>query len=169
MIGRVLFLAVIVSAVHALPWLVRDLPWSLDTDTLVLIFGFLITEGVYEAIERRWLLPRWARRMTRKAQNVLNSLDPHGSYVYLIGPEHGAGPWKVGMSTDVRKRLATLQTGSPEPLRVYWATPGGRDLESRLHRVLAPWRKHGEWFDLGPDPDRFIWNAQDHAERRWSA
>lgn len=165
MITRVLFVAAVIGFVHVFPDPPVGLPWSTYTDTVVLVLLVLVTEGVFGVIEKRWLLPRWARRTTRKAQNVLNSLDPQGSYVYLIGPVHGAGPWKVGMSTDVRKRLATLQTGSPEPLRVYWAVPGGRALETRLHRTLAPWRKHGEWFDLGPDPDRFIWHAQDHAGR----
>lgn len=75
-----------------------------------------------------------------------------GEVVYVIGSATGNGLVKVGRTNDVRKRLTYLQTGSPAVLEVLWTTPGGSRLEAYLHDALSAHRKHGEWFDLGPDP-----------------
>lgn len=75
-----------------------------------------------------------------------------GEVVYVIGSENGNGLVKVGRTNDARKRLAYLQTGSPAVLEMLWTTPGGARLEAYLHEALSGRRKHGEWFDLGPDP-----------------
>lgn len=66
-------------------------------------------------------------------------------HVYFIT---GAGMTKVGFSTDVRSRLASLQRLVPVDLRVTYATPGGRALESALHRALTAQGRHvfREWF-----------------------
>lgn len=66
-------------------------------------------------------------------------------HVYFIT---GAGMTKVGFSTDVRSRLASLQRLVPVDLRVTYATPGGRPLESALHRALTAQGRHvfREWF-----------------------
>lgn len=72
------------------------------------------------------------------------------SIVYLIGsPESRLV--KIGRSDDVPRRLADIQRMSPVPLTVLWATPGGAELEARLHRRFAGHRRHGEWFDFGDD------------------
>lgn len=56
---------------------------------------------------------------------------------------------KIGVTTDLRKRLKDLQTGSPIPLTLLWKTPGTRGLEAEVHTFLDPYRTHGEWFDFG--------------------
>jgi hypothetical protein len=70
-----------------------------------------------------------------------------GSFVYVI--EGQAGHHKIGVSTDPIQRLATLQTGSPVPLRFAYigVTPGtGFNIEGRAHELLDAYRKEGEWF-----------------------
>jgi len=76
------------------------------------------------------------------------------SFVYLIGPEpdYPGSLIKIGVTTDLQKRLQTFQSGSPLPLAVKWAVPGDRSLELWLHQEFSSERRHGEWFDLGPDP-----------------
>ncbi len=70
------------------------------------------------------------------------------SFVYVIGPP-GSGRVKIGTSLNPQKRLKELQTGNPDRLEVLWAAPGGRDLESALHRTFSAYRIEGEWFDFG--------------------
>lgn len=67
------------------------------------------------------------------------------SYVYVIGPRY-LRPVKIGVTTNLEKRLKSIQTGNPEQLSVLWATEGGRDLEHALHEQFAAERQAGEWF-----------------------
>ncbi|MFD3937832.1 GIY-YIG nuclease family protein [Streptomyces sp. NPDC058611] len=74
------------------------------------------------------------------------------SYVYVIGSS-GSTHVKIGTSVSPEKRLKELQTGNPGRLEVLWCTPGGRDLESALHKVFDEYRMEGEWFDFrGMEP-----------------
>ncbi len=64
--------------------------------------------------------------------------------VYLVRAEK-TGLVKVGFTDQpVETRLAGLQTGFL------------RADEVDIHRALAKWRKHGEWFDLGSRVEDFI-------------
>lgn len=76
--------------------------------------------------------------------------EPPG-HVYLLGGE-GNPLVKIGRTTNLTKRLASIQTMSPTPLQVLWQHPGGHALEKALHRWFRDQRRHGEWFDLGDDP-----------------
>ncbi|MER6503708.1 GIY-YIG nuclease family protein [Streptomyces sp. NPDC001455] len=80
---------------------------------------------------------------------TVTSSKPSGSsFVYVIGPP-GSNRVKIGTSNNPEKRLKELQTGNPDRLEVLWSTPGGRELESMLHRAFAAYRVEGEWFDFG--------------------
>lgn len=57
-----------------------------------------------------------------------------------------SGAIKIGVSNDPRRRLESMQTGSPEPLELLGVLPGGVDEERRLHQRFAAYRIHGEWF-----------------------
>jgi len=59
---------------------------------------------------------------------------------------------KIGVARDPHRRLAEIQSMSPEPLELiaYTAT-GGAQLERSLHRSLDSLRDHGEWFHLTPE------------------
>lgn len=59
---------------------------------------------------------------------------------------------KVGVAGDPRRRLAEVQSMSPEPLELIASTAtGGVRLEKALHRSLNSLRDHGEWFHLTPE------------------
>lgn len=76
------------------------------------------------------------------------AVDDTGSLVYFVREAGGAGRVKIGITTSLRSRLATLQTGSPERLRVIHTEPGGRARELYFHRRWARHRvrRDGEWF-----------------------
>jgi hypothetical protein len=71
-------------------------------------------------------------------------------YIYLIGPEGGRGPFKVGISTRPEHRAKQLQTAHPRPIAVHgsWQHANPRAVEAEAHRLLAPWHISGEWFDV---------------------
>jgi hypothetical protein len=78
--------------------------------------------------------------------------------VYVLGTP-GSNTVKIGRTTNLAKRLADIQRMSPVPLSVLWSTPGGHELETRLHRHFATHRSHGEWFTFEADPVRAIKEA----------
>jgi hypothetical protein len=57
---------------------------------------------------------------------------------------------KIGYSTDLPKRLSTLQTGNRLNLTLLGAVPGTLDDESRWHKTFAEYRLRGEWFRHHP-------------------
>lgn len=71
--------------------------------------------------------------------------------VYLIGSPDSPLV-KIGWSDNPKRRLRDLQAGSPVLLQLIAVFEGGAYVEAELHRCFADKRKHGEWFDLGPDP-----------------
>lgn len=66
------------------------------------------------------------------------------------------GPIKIGFSDDVEHRLATLQTGSPYPLRLLLVIPGSQSKEASFHSKFADARLSGEWFRPVPELLSFI-------------
>lgn len=72
------------------------------------------------------------------------------SYIYIISA--GRGQLKVGIAQDIQKRMAQLQTGCPEHLRLVHQVPivaiKAQRLEKALHRRLKRYRIRGEWFRL---------------------
>lgn len=76
-----------------------------------------------------------------------------GSFLYLIGPADADTPTKIGISRDPRKRLAQLQTSSPQRLAIKHtiATPDretARRWERNAHIYFACQCLHGEWFNI---------------------
>ena len=71
-------------------------------------------------------------------------------WVYVISGEgHGT---KVGRSAKPRKRLKDLQASTPIRLRLEFLHRCGADarkIERETHRLLAPCKIKGEWFDCG--------------------
>lgn len=91
------------------------------------------------------------------------------AYVYLI-KDTATGAVKIGISGDVGKRLASLQTASPNKLILLHviSVEDARALELDLHAVYASKRRSGEWFDLGDDEIAQIMAIRSsyiHAER----
>jgi hypothetical protein len=64
--------------------------------------------------------------------------------IYFIS----CGPFiKIGRTHDVPRRLATLQVGSPYPLKLLIEMDGGERVEKELHARYAAYRVGGEWFE----------------------
>ena len=75
-------------------------------------------------------------------------------YVYIIGREEG--PVKVGVTSSLDARLATIQTGCHFKIDLlYFRQFRNRDHalehERNFHAVYAQNRLAGEWFDLDLD------------------
>ena len=74
-----------------------------------------------------------------------------GTFVYFI--QDGQAATKIGISGDPAQRVASLQTGHPEPLHL-WKTircrssADARAVERDLHMYFERQRMNGEWFDL---------------------
>ena len=68
--------------------------------------------------------------------------------VYFIS--NGKNLIKIGYSKDPIKRLAALQTASPDRLSLLAIKPGKKDVESQLHEEFKESRMEGEWFQLTP-------------------
>jgi hypothetical protein len=79
-------------------------------------------------------------------------------YVYVIAQEDDgnmSSPTKVGITTNVKARLASVQTGSPHKLQLVHAfvAPSraiARIIEGGFHEGCADRRLNGEWFDIDP-------------------
>lgn len=71
---------------------------------------------------------------------------PVTGVVYFVRAEESQRV-KIGFTaTEPAARVASLQTGSPERLRLVAAVPGSLELERALHELLRGSRIHGEWF-----------------------
>lgn len=69
--------------------------------------------------------------------------------VYFVVNDHLTRV-KIGVSVNPDSRLAQLQTGNAELLRLYGVVPGDYSVEGWLHRQFAEHRLTGEWFCLPP-------------------
>ncbi len=70
--------------------------------------------------------------------------------VYLIA-DVANNVCKIGYSTNVKKRIKTLQTSYPHQLTIISAIHGDKLLEEQLHNLFSQYRLKGEWFILSED------------------
>jgi gamma-glutamylcyclotransferase (GGCT)/AIG2-like uncharacterized protein YtfP len=62
------------------------------------------------------------------------------------------GPIKIGYtSSDAIKRMGQLQTGHHEQLYLLGTIPGVMSDEKAIHKELAEYNIHGEWFEAKPE------------------
>jgi hypothetical protein len=76
-------------------------------------------------------------------------------YIYVIAPDTGF-PCKVGVASNITKRLKTLQTANPEQLHVHSVFAAANRgtafrAEKFAHRRLEENRLSGEWFNVFAD------------------
>lgn len=75
-------------------------------------------------------------------------------FMYAIGPrDRGFEIVKIGVSSDVTRRISSIQTGSPLLLEVYsvWEFDNKENAyrcETAAHDKLRRYKSHGEWFNL---------------------
>jgi predicted GIY-YIG superfamily endonuclease len=77
-------------------------------------------------------------------------MDSTPGFVYFVQGVDG-GPIKIGFTTDVRRRLITIQAYSPISLRLVALFSGRAEHEGKLHRMFQAERLHGEWFFPSPE------------------
>src|ERR1035437_7628441 len=105
---------------------------------------------ILRLIGGRWDFPdgfsaREARELIYSLRQGAKQPKPE-QWVYFIqaGSE---GPIKIGIADSPALRLSELQTGKQLPVTLLKAVPGGKDLETELHRELAAYRLCREWFE----------------------
>ena len=81
--------------------------------------------------------------------------------IYVIQGESG-GPMKIGYTKDLQKRIATLQTGYPDNLKVVLTFPGSLKIEQKIHNDLTQYRMRGEWFK----PEQYVFNRIELYKKR---
>ena len=84
-------------------------------------------------------------KQTRKQAQV-----QHG-VVYFIHEKDKFDRFKIGFSTDLKKRLSELQVGNPDLLVVYKTINASESVEHELHDYFASYHIRGEWFSVTPD------------------
>lgn len=71
-------------------------------------------------------------------------------HIYIIGSQ--GGPFKIGIATNLRDRLSSIQTGSHVKVAVIWSMPVegqcASTAEKIVHKTLSDHRLSGEWFDV---------------------
>lgn len=84
------------------------------------------------------------RGKTKKPQK------PSKHHLYAIGDGESI---KLGISTNVGKRLKAMQTSHPKQLKIIWKFYVGRErgpaykAEKKLHKLCKKHRLRGEWFN----------------------
>ncbi len=101
--------------------------------------GSLVTFGA-------WVLGTGRISELRRVTSAMHERQYDDScFVYFIGDPRRKVV-KIGVSTDVGRRLTAIQTGYPYPLSILCVIPGDEVLESELQRIFSPLRTNGEWF-----------------------
>lgn len=112
-----------------------------------------INERMDKEYEERWDRIERPARVPEQPQQRLDS-----RWVYAISTEDNPKVIKIGVATDIAKRIKSLQIGSAATLVLRWSAQGGYALENHLHEAFRKKRTHGEWFDFGrvADPAKKI-------------
>lgn len=83
------------------------------------------------------------------------------SCVYFVQCTNG-GAIKIGVASDLARRLRDLQAMNPYDLVIIGAIPGGGyKLERQLHKKFEKFHIHHEWFQPDEELLQFIANLED--------
>jgi hypothetical protein len=69
-------------------------------------------------------------------------------WVYVVSSEDNPKVVKIGVASDVERRIKNLQVAAPTRIVLRWSARGGLPLESHLHEKFRRRRMSGEWFDF---------------------
>lgn len=76
-------------------------------------------------------------------------------FVYVLASGRDEQPVKIGLSSDVARRIRQFEAGNPYGLRAVYTHPVGkgvaRQVENRLHIAFASKALGREWFEVGAD------------------
>jgi predicted GIY-YIG superfamily endonuclease len=69
--------------------------------------------------------------------------------IYVIRHQNDRHRVKLGYTKDIRQRLQTFQTATPEKIELLWFAADGTIAEEKaLHKKFAANRLSGEWFGI---------------------
>lgn len=94
---------------------------------------------------RRMINWREVEKFERRAGRPIKAQLPKQTYVYLVAALE-TRMVKIGITNDLKKRLHSMQSGSPCDLVMLAHFPGSREDEQELHHRFRELRSHGEWF-----------------------
>lgn len=94
--------------------------------------------------------------------------------IYVIGAVGRRRPVKIGTTIDVRRRLASLQSGSPLKLELRRCYEVPLDdsyrIENHCHIHFKAARSHGEWFEItASEVEAWLRSALPNLVRRYTA
>jgi hypothetical protein len=75
--------------------------------------------------------------------------------LYFVGPMPD-GPVKIGITSDLDRRLLTIRAQSPISVDIFGVMDGNLDVEVRIHERFRHLRRHYEWFTLDDEMRQFI-------------
>lgn len=92
--------------------------------------------------------------------------------VYIVGISDN--PVKVGIADDVATRLASLQVGCPDELRLFASFPYpwtvAAHVEAGAHQMLRQSHRRGEWFNVtSAEASRAVERVSGDLMARWRA
>lgn len=95
---------------------------------------------------------RWALEGAKESSPTWNYDEIAGKLGFLYVVSTGTSS-KIGITTNVEKRIRSIHNGTPEPLTglVVKSVPlsGMAMAEAWLHKKFSEYRLKGEWFSLG--------------------
>lgn len=92
--------------------------------------------------------------------------SPSCTWLYFIQAGEG-GPVKIGISETPVRRMANMQVGNHERLRLIAVARVPIDAESDLHARLVKHHVHGEWFRPAPAVLEIAQSYEARGHRAW--
>ena len=74
---------------------------------------------------------------------------------------------KIGHTDNPLARVATLQVGNPNELRLWVSFPGGKEEEEIFHKFFKDFHVRGEWFRLNLVVRHFVEHLGELKEFKW--
>lgn len=85
------------------------------------------------------------------------------THVYILAAKSGLkdGPVKIGVASDIKRRMAAIQTSCPYKIYLvhsfeFPSREMALQVERMFHDVQASWRTSGEWFSIAPKEALFL-------------
>lgn len=104
-----------------------------------------------------------AQRISRRLGKA--EYERHCRVYFIEAPTIGLV--KIGYTMEVPKRFIAMLTMSAVPLSLLADTPGGPQLEAKLHDQFNADRSHGEWFAKTPAMVAVIAAAETQYDASW--
>lgn len=88
--------------------------------------------------------------------------------VYVLRVRDFEGPYKIGATDDIDRRLCQINNASPFPLELIASIRGNIVLERRLHAYARPAHLRCEWFAPSPEVSLIIaWMKSGDTDHDW--